>query len=49
MHSLEITNTYLDCSWYIYYTAGNSADLAGQRPHVLKGKLTSTKQTKNTR
>lgn len=24
-------------SWYIYYTAGNSANLDGQRPHVLKG------------
>jgi hypothetical protein len=24
--------------WYIYYTAGNSANLDGQRMHVLKGK-----------
>lgn len=28
---------YLDGVWYIYYTAGNSANLDGQRAHVLKG------------
>ena len=28
---------YLNGIWYIYYTAGNSADLNGQRLHVLKG------------
>lgn len=28
---------YLDGTWYIYYTAGNSADLSGQRINVLKG------------
>ncbi|KAF2010186.1 glycoside hydrolase family 43 protein [Aaosphaeria arxii CBS 175.79] len=31
---------YLDGSWYIYYTAGTSANLDGQRPHVLKGGAT---------
>jgi GH43 family beta-xylosidase len=29
---------YLDGLWYIYYTAGSSANLDLQRPHVLKGK-----------
>ncbi|KAF9893216.1 hypothetical protein FE257_011639 [Aspergillus nanangensis] len=28
---------YLGGRWYIYYTAGNSADLNGQRLHVLAG------------
>lgn len=28
---------YFDGAWYIYYTAGNSADLTGQNIHVLKG------------
>ncbi|KAH6620207.1 glycosyl hydrolase [Boeremia exigua] len=28
---------YLDGLWYIYYTAGQSANLDLQRPHVLKG------------
>lgn len=28
---------YLNNKWYIYYTAGNSADLDGQRLHVLQG------------
>lgn len=28
---------YLGSAWYIYYTAGNSDDLGGQRLHVLKG------------
>ena len=28
---------YLGGLWYIYYTAGTSADLNGQRLHVLKG------------
>jgi GH43 family beta-xylosidase len=32
---------YLDGSWYIYYTAGRSADLDLQRSHVLKGTLTT--------
>ncbi|GME34599.1 Glycoside hydrolase family 43 [Neofusicoccum parvum] len=31
---------YFDGTWYIYYTAGNSANLDGQRPHVLKGGAT---------
>lgn len=31
---------YLNNAWYIYYTAGNSANLNGQRPHVLKGGAT---------
>ncbi|KAF2467651.1 Arabinanase/levansucrase/invertase [Lindgomyces ingoldianus] len=31
---------YFDGAWYIYYTAGNSANLDGQRPHVLKGGAT---------
>ncbi|KAH8896567.1 glycosyl hydrolase family 43 protein [Thozetella sp. PMI_491] len=31
---------YLGGAWYIYYTAGNSADLDGQRLHVLKGGAT---------
>jgi len=30
---------YLNGAWYIYYTAGTSADLNGQRVHVLVGKL----------
>lgn len=28
---------YFDGLWYIYYTAGTSANLDLQRPHVLKG------------
>ncbi|KAK7749669.1 hypothetical protein SLS53_000248 [Cytospora paraplurivora] len=28
---------YLDDTWYIYYTAGETTDLDGQRLHVLKG------------
>lgn len=28
---------YLGGAWYIYYTAGTSANLDGQRMHVLKG------------
>lgn len=32
---------YLDGKWYIYYTAGTSADLNGQRIHVLVGSLFS--------
>lgn len=28
---------YFDGIWYIYYSAGTSANLDGQRPHVLKG------------
>jgi GH43 family beta-xylosidase len=28
---------YFDGAWYIYYTAGESADLDGQNVHVLKG------------
>jgi len=28
---------YIDGLWYIYYTAGTSANLDGQRLHVLKG------------
>ena len=28
---------YFDGLWYIYYTAGSSANLDLQRPHVLKG------------
>jgi GH43 family beta-xylosidase len=28
---------YFDGAWYIYYTAGDSADLDGQNIHVLKG------------
>lgn len=28
---------YLGGAWYIYYTAGTSANLDGQRLHVLKG------------
>lgn len=31
---------YLGGAWYIYYTAGTSANLDGQRLHVLKGKPT---------
>ncbi|KAL5350699.1 hypothetical protein ACLOAV_004268 [Pseudogymnoascus australis] len=31
---------YFDGLWYIYYTAGTSADLNGQRPNVLKGGAT---------
>ncbi|OBT45882.1 hypothetical protein VE00_04230 [Pseudogymnoascus sp. WSF 3629] len=31
---------YFDGIWYIYYTAGTSADLNGQRPNVLKGGAT---------
>lgn len=29
---------YLNNKWYIYYTAGTSTDLNGQRVHVLVGK-----------
>jgi GH43 family beta-xylosidase len=29
---------YFDGTWYIYFTAGDSADLNGQNVHVLKGK-----------
>jgi GH43 family beta-xylosidase len=32
---------YLDGRWYIYYTAGTSANLDGQRMHVLRGKSLS--------
>jgi GH43 family beta-xylosidase len=28
---------YLGGAWYIYYTAGNTTNLDGQRLHVLKG------------
>jgi GH43 family beta-xylosidase len=28
---------YFDGTWYIYYTAGTSTDLNGQRVHVLVG------------
>ncbi|KAH8677957.1 putative glycosyl hydrolase, family 43 [Xylariales sp. PMI_506] len=31
---------YFDGTWYIYYTAGDSADLNGQNIHVLKGGAT---------
>ncbi|OJJ29801.1 hypothetical protein ASPWEDRAFT_122386 [Aspergillus wentii DTO 134E9] len=31
---------YLDGKWYIYYTAGDSSDLDGQRLHVLTGGAT---------
>ncbi|KAI1858906.1 uncharacterized protein JN550_012365 [Neoarthrinium moseri] len=31
---------YFDGTWYIYYTAGRSADLDGQNVHVLKGGAT---------
>lgn len=30
---------YLGDKWYIYFTAGNAADLDGQRLHVLEGTL----------
>lgn len=29
---------WIDNTWWIYYTAGNSANLDGQRSHVLKGR-----------
>lgn len=29
---------YFDGNWYLYYTAGSSANLDLQRSHVLKGK-----------
>lgn len=32
---------YLGGAWYIYYTAGTSANLDGQRLHVLKGTPTT--------
>ncbi|KLP22460.1 Uncharacterized protein LW94_14566 [Fusarium fujikuroi] len=31
---------YLGGKWYIYYTAGKSEDLTGQRSHVIKGGAT---------
>jgi GH43 family beta-xylosidase len=30
---------YLGGKWYIYYTAGKSEDLTGQRSHVIKGEF----------
>ncbi|KAI0915134.1 glycoside hydrolase family 43 protein [Ustulina deusta] len=31
---------YFDGAWYVYFTAGSSSDLDGQRLHVLKGGAT---------
>lgn len=40
---------YFNGVWYVYYTAGNSADLGGQRTHVLTGGATPWDTFKYTR
>lgn len=41
-HALKPELHYLDGVWYIYYTAGSSANLDLQRAHVIKGKVSSS-------